>query len=331
MNDNARTVKISIVIPVYNGAKYIPRLIDSLRAQEFKDFEVVFVNDGSLDETRFILDQTAELNLPFECNVIHQKNAGVSAARNHGLELARGDYICFVDVDDVIATDYLSVMYQALISLEARVVVAHITRKYEELDARIGQNPVLHTSTAFLREFLYRGIKYSVCACMFHRSCFENPKLRFPEGYRYSEDVFLLWQLFGRERTIAEVKRKVYFYYDNPYSAMNDGIDIRRKDAITLMRKLERILGELNPEFAQEFNQFAVARHHWSILWQAATKLGSYRVFQEYVSNFQMRAELKKLLCYPELRISISSLVYLISPIVYYFMLRLYTRFKNKK
>lgn len=331
MKDNAVAAKISIIIPVYNGAKYVPTILDSLRAQTLQDFEVVFVNDGSKDETGETLDQIADSDLPFGCTVVYQQNAGVSAARNHGLDKARGEYICFVDVDDAISADYLEVMYQALVTTNARVVAAHITRNQDDLYDHIAQEPILHTSTQFLREFLYRGIKYSVCACMFHRTCLEDAHLRFPEGYRYSEDVFLLWQLFGREKTIAEVNCKVYFYYDNPYSAMNNGIDVRRKDAIILMQKLEGILAELNPEFSKEFNQYAVARHHWSILWQAATKLGSYREFKEYCTNFQMKPELRKLLRYPELRISLSSLAYVVSPVIYYFLLRLYVKIRNRK
>ena len=101
-------------------------------------------------------------------------------------------------------------------------------------------------------------------------------------------------------------------------------------DAIRLMQKLEPILAELAPEFSPEFNQYAVARHHWSILWQAATMLGTYKAFREYCSHFEMRKELKKLLRYPEARISLSSLVYVISPFFYYHLLRLFVRAKNK-
>ena len=331
MKDNFVRGKISIIIPVYNGAKYVPTILESLKVQILQNFEVVFVNDGSNDDSAEVLDQLTSRDLPFTCTVIHQQNAGVSAARNQGMEQAQGEYICFVDVDDIISVDYLDVMYHTLTATNTRVVVAHITRNQEDLHHHIAPEILCHSSTEFLREFLYRGIKYSVCACMFHRDCFQNPQHKFPKGYRYSEDVFLLWQLFASEETIAEVKCKVYFYYDNPYSAMNNGIDVRRKDAIVLMQKLEGILAELNPEFSKEFNQYAVARHHWSILWQAATKLGSYREFREYCTNFAMKPELKKLLSYPELRISLSSLVYVISPGMYYFLLRMYVIIRNKK
>ena len=324
-----RDLTISIVIPIYNGACYLDSLIESLKGHTLSGFEVVMVNDGSADDTAQALDALAASPLPFSLTVIHQENGGVSAARNTGLRAARGQYVCFVDADDVISPDYLETLFGALQKTGARVAVANITRSKEDLEPKAA--PLReYTATEFLREFLYRGIRFSVCACMFDRRCFTERALYFPEGFRYSEDVFVLWQLFASEEHIVEAERKIYYYYDNPHSAMNKGIDIKRMDAIRLMQKLETILAELAPEFSPEFNQYAVARHHWSILWQAATMLGTYKAFREYCSHFEMRKELKKLLRYPEARISLSSLVYVISPFFYYHLLRLFVRVKNK-
>ena len=327
MDADKNLPEISVIVPVYNGAAYIPGLVDALKNQTRKDFEVVFVNDGSADTTKETLDDLLQQH-PFAMTVIHQENGGVSAARNRGLEAAKGRYICFVDADDEISADYLQVLRHAIESTGARVAVGNITRDRTELERT--QEPALrqYTSVAFLREFLYRGIRFSVCACMFDRACF-GEDLRFPVGFRYSEDVFLLWQLFAKEPCIVEAERKIYYYYNNPASAMNKGIDLKRMDAIRLMQKLEGILAELAPEFSPEFNQYAVARHHWSILWQAATLLGSYKAFREYAGHFEMKEELKKLLRYPEKRISLSSALYIFSPPIYYHLLRAYVKIKK--
>ena len=103
---------------------------------------------------------------------------------------------------------------------------------------------------------------------------------------------------------------------------MNKGMDIGRLDAIYLMKKLEHILPELNPEFAPEFSRFVVARHHWSILWQAAIKIDDYKNFISYCKHFEMRKEIKKMLFYPQLIFAASSFVYLVSPFLYYFLVR---------
>lgn len=327
MDAAAHLPKISVIIPVYNGAAFLPALAEMLKKQTLQDFEAVFVNDGSADATKETLDGLLR-EKPFAMTVIHQENGGVSAARNKGLAAANGRYICFIDADDRIAEDYLQVLSDTIEATDLRIAVGNITRDPADLLRRDAVPVRTYASTEFLREFLYRGIRFSVCACMFDRSCFDNG-LCFPVGFRYSEDVYLLWQLFAGEPQIAEVPRKLYYYYDNPNSAMNKGIDLKRMDAIRLMEKLERILAELAPEFSPEFNQYAVARHHWSILWQAAVMLKSYKAFKEYAGHFEMKPALKKLLNYPEKRISLSSALYLRSPRIYYHMLRLYVTLRK--
>ena len=319
---------VSVVIPVYNGARFVPDIVDCLDRQTMKDFEAVFVNDGSSDGTKSVLDSLAQEQHSFSIKVIHQKNRGVSAARNAGLNASIGDFICFIDVDDAISSDYLETLYQTLLFSGVRIAVGNITRNKAELcssEAEVRE----YSSVEFLREFLYRGIRFSVCACMFSVECFRESGLRFPEGFRYSEDVYLLWQLFALENRIAEVNRTLYYYYDNPTSAMNKGLDLKRMDAIILMKRLESVLAESSPEFSPEFNRYAVARHHWSILWQAAIRLPNYRVFREYCSHFEMKVELRKLLDYPEKRISLSSVLYTVAPRLYYCLLRLYVRLKK--
>lgn len=319
--------QISVIIPVYNGAAYIPALAEMLKNQTRQDFEVIFVNDGSKDATEEVLNGLSQ-QPPFAMTVIHQENGGVSAARNRGLEAAKGKYICFIDADDQISQDYLQVLYTALETTGLRVAVGNITRNQQDLEDTAPPTLKKYTSTEFLREFLYRGIRFSVCACMFDRDCFADG-FCFPVGFRYSEDVFLLWQLFAKEPCIVEAARKLYYYYDNPNSAMNKGIDLKRMDAIRLMEKLEGILAELAPEFSPEFTQFAVARHHWSILWQAAVMLKDYKAFREYAGHFAMKQELKKLLHYPEKRISLSSRLYILCPRLYYHALRFYVKLRK--
>lgn len=102
------TPKISIVIPVYNGERYIRRAIEGVLEQTFEDWELLLIDDGSLDSTAAVCDEYAGERI----RVIHQQNCGVSAARNVGIKLALGEYIAFVDADDIIEHDYLSNLAQ---------------------------------------------------------------------------------------------------------------------------------------------------------------------------------------------------------------------------
>lgn len=95
----------SIIVPVYNVEKYIDKCLASILRQTFKNFECIIIDDCSPDNSNAIIDKYVKLDQRFK--VIHQKNMGVSVARNTGLDIAKGDYIIFVDSDDYIADDYL--------------------------------------------------------------------------------------------------------------------------------------------------------------------------------------------------------------------------------
>lgn len=101
-----RDPMISVIVPVYNVERLLAKCLDSLLAQTYKDIELVLVDDGSTDGSGKICDEYAERE--DRIKVVHQKNLGVSVARNHGLDVASGDYVCFVDSDDYVTENYLS-------------------------------------------------------------------------------------------------------------------------------------------------------------------------------------------------------------------------------
>jgi glycosyltransferase involved in cell wall biosynthesis len=102
---------VSIVVPVYNTAEYLPACLDSILAQSFTDFELILVDDGSTDDSLRICEAYAFRDA--RIRVFHQQNAGVSAARNFGVEQAQGDWLCYVDSDDVVLPAYLQDMLEA--------------------------------------------------------------------------------------------------------------------------------------------------------------------------------------------------------------------------
>ena len=102
--------KVSVIVPVYNSGKYIEKTIISICEQDFSNYEIIFINDGTQDESMEIVASTlAKFKIPYL--IINQKNAGMSAAKNAGLKVAKGEYICFIDSDDIIDKLYLSKLY----------------------------------------------------------------------------------------------------------------------------------------------------------------------------------------------------------------------------
>ena len=121
-------MKVSIVIPVYNKAEYISDCLESLLQQDFDDFEIVAVNDGSTDDSGKICDEKATEETPIR--VIHTENGGVTAARRKGVEQAKGEYIMFVDADDKLLPNAIKTLYKAIIDSNADEVIGTYKDQY---------------------------------------------------------------------------------------------------------------------------------------------------------------------------------------------------------
>lgn len=117
---------ISVIIPVYNVEKYLPRCLESVINQTYRNIEIIVVDDGSHDNCGKICDEYALKD--DRIIVIHKKNAGVSCARNDGIETAKGRYICFVDSDDYVMPDYVEKLYKALVDNDADIVTCDYYR-----------------------------------------------------------------------------------------------------------------------------------------------------------------------------------------------------------
>jgi glycosyltransferase involved in cell wall biosynthesis len=156
---------ISIIIPVYNGAKTIINTVKSIEAQTYRDFEVIIVNDGSRDNTRSVFERFLEsFKVGNNYYFINQENKGAPAARNRGLKESRGSYILFCDCDAILKSDALEKMLQAL---ESRPEIAYVYSSFYwgnklfklwPFDAdRLKKMPYIHTMSLIRREFFPEG------------------------------------------------------------------------------------------------------------------------------------------------------------------------------
>lgn len=304
---------ISIIIPVYNGEKYIKRNFDSIINQDYRDFEVIYVNDGSKDKSIKILNDLSSKVYDFSVKVINKSNGGVSSARNIGLENAVGDYICFIDVDDEITHDYLSYMLNLMLTNSADLVFCATNK-----DNMSAHNPVhetFFTKQQALECFLYRKISIGVWSTLCKSSTFKNNNLRFAESYKYSEDIHMIWRVFNNCDKIVGTSKKMYIYYSCPGSAMSK-FNEERLHGVELMEQLQDYFEKTNPEFAPLYKKFAVSRMYWAITWQGAIKL-TMDEFNEFCDKHNIKYHMKQLLKFKSLRVSVSSFLFLISPKLY--------------
>ncbi len=218
MAENNIIPKISIIIPVYNVEKYIGKCLLSLIEQTFKDFEIIAVNDGSKDDTLKILKHFEEKY--DRITVIDQKNGGISAARNAGLEIARGEYLCFIDSDDYVSPTYLEELYNASVDTGSDIACCYYYYRFVENDF-LYEYP-FRCRGVFTREQAMNKLLHDVQIQslmwnkIYKRSLFEGVK--FPS--MCFEDMAIANKLFGRANQVAIIDRPLYYYNQHPTSTL---------------------------------------------------------------------------------------------------------------
>lgn len=206
---------ISAVVPVHNAAGALPQMLKSLRDQKEPDFEVILVDDGSVDGSGTLCDEAAGLDRRFFC--IHQANAGVSAARNRGMQAARGEYLTFLDADDRVPENYFQSLLEACRGADCSVCDVAMLRGETET-GRFTLAPQILTQVQALGFLLARrGINSGPCAKLFRRELLAD--LRFPPLKTY-EDILFVKDAFLKSRRIAVTNKTVYYYLQNPQGAM---------------------------------------------------------------------------------------------------------------
>lgn len=182
------TPKISIIVPVYNVEQYLPHCIDSILVQSFTDFELLLIDDGSKDKSGEICDEYVEKDS--RVKVFHKENGGVSSARNVGIEASNGEWICFVDSDDYVKTEWLENYAQYTdsdLQIQGYVLVSPDTPSKDI----ILQDTFLIGEKRF--DINYSDINLNVPWKCFRARIIHDNHLRFPVGMHSAEDlVFVL-------------------------------------------------------------------------------------------------------------------------------------------
>lgn len=203
---------VSIVVPVYGTEAYLPACIDSIRTQSHKNIQIILVDDQSPDRCPEICDQHAGEDP--RILVVHQKNQGVSGARNTGLGHAKGEYILFVDSDDVLYPDAVEILLRDAREYGADIVSA--TKRVMSGNGRVSGTGEDGTCTAYSGESALKislaGDRNtnSVCAKLFKATLIED--IRFYEGKNINEDGFFLFQCFLKEPVLIQHNVAVYQY-----------------------------------------------------------------------------------------------------------------------
>ena len=243
---------ISVIVPVYNSEKYLKRCIDSILNQTYKAIELILVDDGSPDNCGKICDEYAKKDK--RVRVIHKTNAGVSAARNSGLEIASGNYATFVDSDDYIEPEMYGNMMEKVHQYNCDVVMCDCIKDFTD-HSEIYTHDIraeFYDKEQLVNEYyphllMMENVEYpatiSNWLILFNRNKLGN--LRYVVGVRYSEDLLFGAQLVYNTDSFYYMKEQAYYhYYMNPTSATHKFTVDKWNDYKTLHFEINKYFSE---------------------------------------------------------------------------------------
>lgn len=209
---------ISIIVPAYNVEQYIGECIESILQQTYSNFELIIINDGSVDNTPIIINDYAVKDSRIK--LVNQKNSGQGAARNKGIEASQGKYIVFIDSDDIIASTYLNDLYDTLLKSQSDIVICQfcsdiglLNNSSEKIDIVSGKRDIMNNF--YSNKCMLFVVPWNK---IYKRELFENN--RFSED-GILEDEGTLYKVFYESNKIAIIDKFLYFYRIREQSTMN--------------------------------------------------------------------------------------------------------------
>lgn len=237
--------EISVIVPVYNAGEYLTACIDSILNQTFDDFEMILVDDGSTDSSGANCDTYAEIDT--RVKVIHQENQGQSAARNCAIEQARGEWICFIDSDDVVHPQMLEQLYHAAVegkanlsmcsAVEASCIPESFFGAYEEMfftSIEMDEQRLI----AIYDNGAHRG--WVIWGKLIRKEIVQNNP--FTAGRIY-EDNAVVCRWLVEAGTVSNVDDVLYFYRVNPHGTTKSSFRLKKLDSLWALREMASFYG----------------------------------------------------------------------------------------
>ena len=274
---------VSVIMPAYNSEKYIGKSIESVLAQDYEKFELIIVDDGSKDGTKSIVEQYAKNDIRIK--LLEQANQGVSVARNKGLDTATGEYVAFLDSDDLWDADNLSVMVQAaectksgLICAGFDIINADDTLETVNLVYKDGELMDFVTSNSEIRFFFWIG------SVIIRRDILEKYHIRFDEGIAIMEDIGFYIKIFA-VTNLKAVPRVMAHYCKHENSATTAAYNPHKwEGSVEIFRHAEEYIKKYRPEWAEKYQKiwdYYAYRFIWTVV-----KNGMYDKANIYIHKY---------------------------------------------
>lgn len=207
-------IKVSMIMPVYNSEKYLRNTLDTILNQSFEEFELIAIDDGSTDKSLNILKEYEKKYNKIK--VVHQINSGVSEARNRGIQLSKGEYIGFIDADDLLEKDFIKALYNSAKECDADISMTGYSTFYDNTNMKSN----IFTTHKFdnndkkriFEEMLNIGLGVNIWTKLYKKSILDKYNIKFEKNMSYDEDMFFSWKCALASNNIAFDNNTRYFY-----------------------------------------------------------------------------------------------------------------------
>ena len=319
MNSNPQ---VSIVVPVYNSREYIEHSLVSLCEQKYKNIELVIVNDGTEDDSMEIVNQVL-LDYQINHQIINQKNSGLPSARNVGINYANGEYVCFIDSDDMISNSHIEKLVKCVNENNLRIACSNFENV--NLKNRAGsfdsnQEVKIYTKNELFEFFVKRKPPIHCCTLIVQMEHLKKNNIFFNEKLRYGEDVEYMWRFFSTVEELGYVNNKSYKYLNRPNSIMTTvGVD----KGIILSNEFKRTLTLLKNQHPKYNKYYDWAYYRTMLGWMHGVSQNSnYKIFEYALENINVLEMCKNLISFPDFRIKLLAVIIKISPHIFYRLLK---------
>lgn len=254
--------KISVIVPVYNVEAYLERCVESILQQTYTHFELILINDGSTDSSGQICDHLAS---QYEnIKVYHIENAGVSNARNMGIQLATGSWVTFIDSDDFVTQDYLATLASAVEGVNVGFVIAplhHIKNGIvTDIPSHSGKTELWSTEETMKELLMTTRTSFFPVAKLFKRDLLADEK--FNTNYHLAEDALFLTELLLKTRCSCVFIDKPVYYYDHREGSATTSVNRHVFDTIEVYKQIIAQVSQAFPNLKYEL----INRECWSYI-----------------------------------------------------------------
>lgn len=248
---------VSVIVPVYNVEKYLDRCMESIVQQTYSNLQIILVDDGAKDKSGTICDTWKERDSRIV--VIHQKNGGLSNARNTGIKQANGEYLIFVDSDDVVASSMIEQLVGLIETEDADISICGVSHIFDENDIKFEQNQTetisYNRNSAIMEMWYQKSFLPSAWGKAYKKRLFEN--LGFMERILF-EDIDVMHELFWRSNKIVYKNVPLYGYVHRENSITTTRFSKRDCDILKISEKLLKFSKENDDSLVPAAKSYAV-------------------------------------------------------------------------